>query len=235
MQVKSLEAKLGYSFKEVQLLQSALTHPSYDLSLIAKQARNTYQRLEFLGDAVLNLAIADFIYRSFPQHSEGQLATIRTNSVRTKAIVHVAQQLELAAHLLTGSQRDRTIESNLENSLEAVLGAIYMDGGFAAASSIIQQLWQRHIFDNAHYSVMTKSFKSQLQEYVQERGWNIPRYQMVSRSGTAHEPTFVIEVTVQADSLLHRATMSGKNKKEAAEQVASKMLTMLKETAGERL
>jgi len=212
--MNKLEEKLGHTFHNIQLLRQALTHPSLNQSV-------NNQRLEFLGDAVLGLVVAKIVYSLFPNETEGELARRLAGLVRGETLADVAQELSLGEYLLMsdseGASGGRQNPTNLEDAMEAVLGALYLDGGFAAAESFITLRWS----DLARrISAPPKDAKTALQEWAQARGLAVPEYRVIDTTGPAHAPEFTIEVRISGkEPRIGRA-----NSKRAAEQLAAQAL-----------
>jgi len=212
--MNKLEEKLGHTFHNIQLLRQALTHPSLNQSV-------NNQRLEFLGDAVLGLVVAKIVYSLFPNETEGELARRLAGLVRGETLADVAQELSLGEYLLMsdseGASGGRQNPTNLEDAMEAVLGALYLDGGFAAAESFITLRWS----DLARrISAPPKDAKTALQEWAQAIGLAVPEYRVIDTTGPAHAPEFTIEVRISGkEPRIGRA-----NSKRAAEQLAAQAL-----------
>jgi ribonuclease-3 len=189
----NLESTLGYQFQDARLLELALTHRS--LSSGGREISN--QRLEFLGDAVLGLAIADMLYELFPTEDEGDLSKRLVSLVNGEQLAHIARAMTLGQYIFMSAgeaeQGGRENPSNLEDALEALLGAIYRDGGFVAAREVIHRFWKAY----AEAAIAPpKDAKTTLQEWAQGRGLPLPEYAVISAAGPSHAPLFVIEVRV---------------------------------------
>ena len=215
----SLEAALRYRFKNISLLQEALQHSSFvneqrDLGF------EDNERLEFLGDAVLDLVISHMLMSDFPKTREGELSRMRATVVNESQLAAVAQHLGLGQHLLLG--RGEVMSSGQEKSsiladaLEAVFAAVYLDGGLSAAFEVIRQQFSEMIAQVSE-GMGTEDFKSRLQELVQVRYKTIPDYRVVAESGPDHDKTFKVCLRI-SDALITHGT--GKSKK-AAEQAAA--------------
>ena len=185
--MKALCKKLGYQFKDIGLLETALTHPSFG----GDHHVPHYQRLEFLGDAVLELAISKYLYFEFPEIDEGKLTRIRAGLVREETLCRAAQRLELGRYLRLSVGEDRsggrTKPSILCDVMEAVLAAVYLDGGFDAATEVIRLA----LAEDLHPQMLEDHLdaKSRLQEILQRTG-DMPRYEFVSMEGPPHAPQF---------------------------------------------
>ncbi|MCE2509916.1 MAG: ribonuclease III [Alphaproteobacteria bacterium] len=208
---------LDHAFADPALLEEALTHPGGDT------AGPDYERLEFLGDRVLGLVIADWLLRRFPAEPEGALAKRHTALVRRETLIDIADKIGLAAHLnlLEGEERDHP--SRLADSLEAVIAAIYLDGGLPAARRFIERNWQAVIGD---MTAPPQDSKTRLQEWAQARGLALPAYQTVERTGPDHRPTFTVEVAIEGFPSL---SASGPTKRAAETEAAAAMLLRIEE------
>lgn len=221
-----LEIALDIVFSDRGLLRQALVHRSY-LHESPDEASISNERLEFLGDAVLGAAIADALYRRFPDHSEGRLTTMRAELVRSSTLAEIAERLHLGEHLLLGKGEEqsggRKKERNLARTFEAVLGAVYLDQGYEVASS-----WALAHFEErlaALSSSPPKDFKSQLQEQVQAEGSPSPKYRVVKSEGPDHLKDFEIEVVVDGEVL---GRGQGRSKRTAQQEAARQALTKLR-------
>ncbi len=221
-----LAERLGYAFTNLDALRQALTHPSVDQGGVARKSRSgrratPYERLEFLGDRVLGLAIADLLYRSFPNESEGDLARRHVALVRRESLAEVAGKIGLgdALHLSKGEETGggRSNPSLLADACEAVIGALYLDGGFSAAQSMIERFWTPMMTQPVK---PPKDAKTALQEWAQAMARPLPAYRVVSQDGPDHDPLFVVEVTVEGFA----PVASNGPTKRAAEQNAAKTL-----------
>lgn len=185
--MKTLCKKLGYHFNDMSLLETALTHPSFG----GDHHVPHYQRLEFLGDAVLELAVSKYLYFEFPEIDEGKLTRIRAGLVREETLCRAAQRLELGRYLRLSVGEDRSggrdKPSILCDVMEAVLAAVYLDGGFDAATHVIRLA----LADDLRPKMLEDHLdaKSRLQEILQRTG-DMPRYEFVSMDGPPHAPLF---------------------------------------------
>lgn len=210
-----LYERLGYAFSDRSLIELALTHASARPSL---KPNEDNERLEFLGDRVLGLAIAELLTASFPEASEGELARRYNQLVRAETCAEIAQDWELGKLILmsggeaeSGGRGKKTI---LANACEAVLGAIFIDGGYAAARDIVHRFWAAEL---GEYGLAVPDAKSVLQEWAQGRRLALPRYIEIAREGPDHAPRFTAEV--QIDGVAPERG-HGANKR-AAEQAAA--------------
>lgn len=212
----AFSARIGHDFARPDLLREALTHPSF-----GPTQRADNQRLEFLGDRVLGLAMSEALLAADPQASEGQLAPRFNALVRKETLADVAQSVDLGAVLKLGRSEmlsgGRRKEAILADALEAVIAAIYLDAGFDAARAAVHRLWGKRI---ASVRTDARDAKTSLQEWAQARGMPAPDYVEVSRDGPPHAPVFTIEVRL-ASGAAAQATAGAKR---AAEQLAAKAL-----------
>ena len=183
-----LQRKLGYSFAQASLLQQALTHRSHSL------AHN--ERVEFLGDSVLNCCIAHELCRRFGDLKEGELSRLRASLVRQEALAELAQQLELGTYLRLGEGELKSggfrRPSILADGLEALFGAVFLDGGFVAAEGVIRSLYAS-LLDHLDPQTLGKDPKTLLQELLQARRIPLPQYAVVATKGAAHKQQFQVE------------------------------------------
>ena len=220
--MKALCKKLGYTFKDPKLLETALTHPSFG----GDHHVPHYQRLEFLGDAVLELAISRYLYFEFPEVDEGKLTRIRAGLVREETLCRAAKRLELGRYIRLSVGEDRSggrdKPSILCDVMEAVLAAVYLDGGFDAAVSVIRQA----LAEDLHPRFLEDHLdaKSRLQEILQRDG-DMPRYDFISMEGPPHAPLFRYSVAVN-DRVL--GTGTGTSKQNAQQEAARDALRAMR-------
>ncbi len=217
-QYSELYEILEYQFNDPDLLRIALTHPSLEGS-------PNYQRMEFVGDRVLGLAIAAWMYELYPDVDEGGLASRHTSLVRREACAKVGENIQLGKFLHmakssedTGGRKRMTI---LSDACEAVIGAIYMDAGYIEAEKFIRTAWADLAKD---VKIVDRDAKTKLQEMVQARGMPAPVYTTIDKSGPDHEPTFTIAVRVKGEK---EEMAKGQSKREAGQQAATIMLQKL--------
>lgn len=224
---KAFEASLGYRFKSEKLLERALTHSSVRGS-DAKRADN--ERLEFIGDRVLGLAIAEMLHTAHPDSSEGDTARRYNVLVRGEACARIARQLHLGPHLILSPSEvesgGRDKDNILADAMEAILGAIFLDGGFLKARDVIGRIWR--VEPGTQSAAVIVDPKSALQEWAQGRGLALPRYIALERTGPDHAPQFRTEVRVDT---LSPAQGSGPSKRSAEQAAASAMLDAVKSNA----
>jgi len=234
--LKQVEDRIGHAFLQPQLLQDALTHPSFSAvsrkSNKAKAPISQYERLEFLGDRVLGLAVADMLWRKYPNEPEGDLALRFTAVVSQEPLAEVAVELGLDQAILlnAGTTKDngRSNATILSDTCEAVLGALYQDAGFDVAKALIERLWAERILRNP---TPKRDAKTSLQEWAQGRGLPLPKYSVLSQSGPSHAPTFEIEVVVQGQGT---EVASGGAKRATEQAAAAAMLNRLTGNGAEK-
>jgi len=216
----ALEKRLGHRFANPRLLEQALTHRS--------RGAENYERLEFLGDGVLGCAVADELYGRFPQLSEGKLTRLRASLVREDALAKVAGMLGLGEWLRLGegelASGPEPRPSILADALEAVLGAVFLDGGYDAARKAVLAAFGP-LIDRLDPERSAKDAKTRLQEVLQARHRPLPRYRVVSVQGAAHRQSFEVECSVEELGLA--STGTGTSRQRAEQQAAKAMLEKL--------
>ncbi len=217
-----LEQRVGYSFDDRALLVRALTHRSYANERGSGAEDN--EVLEFLGDAVLGLIVSDLLCRRHPSLNEGQMSKLKSFLVSAETLAKLADDLWLGQCVFLGRGEEktagRTKSSILANTFEALIAALYLDGGLDCASEFILARVEPLISPAADHSAPIRDFKSALQEHVQAAGLPLPSYEVVDEAGPDHAKTFRVQVTAGDDQ---RAVGQGSTKKRA-EQVAARML-----------
>jgi ribonuclease-3 len=212
--------KIGYVFNQPELLRQALTHRSHSLP--------HNERLEFLGDSVLNCAVAGLIFRHFPDLTEGNLSRVRANLVNQQALAERAQSLELGklirlgdGELKSGGERRPSI---LADTLEAVFGAIYLDGGFTQAERVITTLFAP-LLKGLDAQTLGKDPKTLLQEYLQSFRLALPQYSVIATSGEAHQQHFKVECTIVKPDI--RTVGEGASRRTAEQEAAKQAYEQL--------
>jgi len=235
--IDQLKKELGISWNSIDNLRRALTHSSY-----AHENKNFNlehnQRLEFLGDAVLELAVSDFLYNNYPEYPEGALTKMRAGIVCEPSLASLAREMNLGDYLLMGKGEERSggrkRPSILADAVEALIGAIYLDQGFSTAHSFVVKILDQIINQVVQNGGLNTDFKTQLQELVQKNSENTLCYQIIDEYGPDHSKTFVAGVSYQGKLW---GSGSGRTKKEA-EQAAAKdaldRLDTLKDTDGDK-
>jgi ribonuclease III len=217
-----LQARLGHAFRNATLCETAMTHTSW-LNEAGQPDRSDNERLEFLGDAVLDLVVSDLLMRRFPDRREGDLSRARAALVSESGLAQVALDIDLGRFILLGKGEERTggrtRPSILANGLEALMGAIYVDAGFDAAAAVASRLFEGRIQDvDAHARF---DFKSRLQERAQALWQTAPVYEVVAEEGPDHDKRFVVALSLGGRSY-GRAV--GRSKKEAEQGAAAAAL-----------
>jgi ribonuclease-3 len=217
----ALEERIGYQFADKALLERALTHISA-LSGGATRAQS-YQRLEFLGDHVLGLAISDMLYSSFPKANEGELSRRLADLVRKETCAEVARAMDLGPALKLGSSEShaggRLRTTILADACEALVGAVFTDGGYAAAETLITRFWKERMLKPLR---PLRDPKTMLQEWAQARGLPTPAYKELARTGPHHDPEFRVAVVLPDRQ---PAEGVGSSKRAAEQAAAAAMLT----------
>ena len=219
----TLQNSLSYLFNDISLLREAMTHRSFANEHSGGEEWRHNERLEFLGDAVLNLSLTTMLLDQYPDLPEGHLSKIRAGQVNEKKLASLSLQLGLGAYLLIGKGEERTggreKPSLLADTFEAVLGAIYLDGGFKAALSFVDRLFRSQFESSTHFS--SQDYKTLLQEHCQGTLKTIPDYRVFREEGPDHKKIFFVEVIIQGQVI---SIGKGKTKKEAQQKAAEKAL-----------
>jgi ribonuclease-3 len=211
--LQALQQRLAHTFRQPRLLEQALTHRSFGAA--------HYERLEFLGDSVLNLAISGLLYEQLSQQAEGDLSRVRANLVKQDTLHELAVGLGLPQLLRLGDGEKRSGGSKrpsiLADTLEAIIGAVYLDAGFDTAQALVRRLYQK-VDVNPTMVASAKDPKTELQEWLQGRKMKLPQYRVVATLGEAHKQTFDVECEVAE---LGRSERGIGNSRRAAEQSAA--------------
>ena len=222
MTIEQVEERLGYHFGDRDILVQSMTHTSFGHEFLQEKpiALRNNERLEFLGDAVLNLAVTDLLLEAFPNSHEGQLSKMRAAVVNEKMLAKISENLNLSDCLRLGKGETQSQgaqkPSILASAFEALVAAIYLDGGFEAVYSVIRHLFSPFFQDE--YDLMTAyDYKTQLQELMQARWKTTPTYLIKATTGPDHAKTFEIEVSARGTVL---AAATGSSKKEAEQNAA---------------
>ena len=226
----ALEHRVGYTFRDPGLLEHALTHTSRANEDVSGGVFDN-ESLEFLGDAVLGFAIADMLFRRFPERDEGWKSKMKAMLVSTASLARLADRLDLGEHLLLGRGEEKTggrrKQALLADGYEALIAAIYLDGGVEQATSFIAKQFDRLIDEARTPSAAFHDFKSALQERVQSAGNPLPEYAVIAESGPDHHKTFQVQVRVGGKAL---AEAGGRSKKEAEQEAARLALERLNQS-----
>jgi ribonuclease-3 len=231
--MEDLEVALGYTFRDPQLLRQALTHSSHAHERGAGEDDN--EQLEFLGDSILGFLVSDFLFRAYPRLTEGQLSKLKGFFVSSANLVKYAERMHLGAYLQLGKGEEktggRTKQALLVDALEAIIAAIYLDGGIEEARRVTLHFFEPQLEDVEESDRQVNDFKTALQEQLQARQLGAAGYSVTSESGPDHQKLFTVEVVVEGEPLARGIGLT----KKAAEQAAARqaledMLTPQEET-----
>ena len=215
--ISDLEKAIGYRFNNISLLQNALAHSSYANERWHNSLMSN-ERLEFLGDSILGMTVADHLYRNFPDRPEGELTRMRADMVCEKTLAAVAGQIGLGQHLLLGHGEERfggrSRESILADAVESIIAACYLDGGFESAAAFIRTFILCHVPVKQLQNV---DYKTKLQELVQRKKNQVLTYALVGESGPDHDKSFRVEVSLNNQVV---GQGSGRSKKRAEQDAA---------------
>ena len=224
-----IEKRIDYRFKDRGLLEHALTHKSRAAEDVSGGVSDN-ESLEFLGDAVLGLVVADALFRQYPNYTEGQKSKIKASVVSTQALARQAEEMQLGDHLILGRGEEKTggrfKQALLADAYEALIAAIYLDGGLDAAETFLRRELKNAIDAGAERNFVGQDYKSALQERVQALGHPLPEYRIAGETGPDHRKIFRIEVVVGGEVL---GVASGKAKKEAEQEAARMAIARLDE------
>jgi ribonuclease-3 len=223
--IKKFQRLIGYSIHNQDVFVQALLHRSFLQRM--SQPGHSNERLEFFGDSILNLIVAEYLYHHYPDAEEGELTKVRSRLVNRKALAAYAKEIKLSDFILMSTSAAQSVgkgaDTIIADTFEAVIAAMYLDGGYEAARRFVE----RQVMSSLRKgSVITtdENYKSMLLEYAQSKGLGVPRYTIASEKGPDHDRTFTVEVTL--DNVC-RGSGSGKNKKEAEQAAASQALESL--------
>ena len=223
MSIDQLEKQIKYKFKNVKLLKEALTHSSYNLKKSSLTNKN-YERLEFLGDRVLGLVLAEYFFKLFPSLNEGTLNDYLQKYANQTTLAEYANNINLSIFLKI--QKGDNLDNNksiLSDVVESIIGAIYLDSGFGECKNfILNAIVKKH----SSLPKPIKHPKSTLQEYCLDKYKTLPKYNMISKSGTDHLPTYIVSVSIKN---IDNVSAAGTNLKNAEEAAALKLLNILRD------
>lgn len=226
-----LEAAIGYRFRDRGLLEHALTHRS-SVHEDATGGVFDNESMEFLGDSILGFVIADMLFRQFPQHNEGQKSKLKASIVSAASLARLGERIDLGTYLILGRGEEKTggrrKHALIADSYEALIAAIYLDGGFEPVRAFIRRQFQELIEEakrSGAEASFTEDYKSALQELLQREGKGLPVYRLTAETGPAHRRRFEVEILVRGEPI---AQAEGRSKKEAAQAAAKMALAMLK-------
>jgi ribonuclease III len=222
-----IETRVGYRFKDRGLLEHALTHKSRAAEDVSGGVADN-ESLEFLGDAVLGLIVADALFRQYPTYNEGQKSKIKASVVSTQSLARHAEQIRLGEHLILGRGEEKTggryKQALLADAYEALIAAIYLDGGLDAADAFLRRELKDAMDAGAAENFVGRDYKSALQERVQALGRPLPEYRIAGEAGPDHRKVFSVDVVVGGEVL---GSASGRAKKEAEQEAARLALDRL--------
>ncbi|MCR4843093.1 MAG: ribonuclease III [Eubacterium sp.] len=224
-EIAELQEKIGYSFKDIVLLEQALTHSSFANEIHGSAGKGKdNERMEFLGDAVLEIVTSEYLYKKHPDYDEGRLSKTRASIVCEPTLDMCARQIDLSGYIRLGKGEEagggRKRPSIVSDAMEAVIGAIYLDGGFEVAERYIY----RFILDGIEGKKLYKDSKTALQEITQKKGLGSPEYKLAGEEGPGHDKTFYVELYIDGRKI---CTGSGHSKKAAEKHAALETLKIL--------
>lgn len=231
-QLRELQDILGINFNDIRILDQSLTHTSYAYEVNGNNGAFQNERLEFLGDVVLNLVVSEYIYKKYPDYKEGQLAKMRSKIVSKPILAKHAKYLGLGEYLLLGKGEEMTGGRNrhsiLADTFEAIIGAIYLDSGLETSRYFVLKQLEEDIEKITH-NAQVQDYKTDFQEFTQKNFKILPFYKVIKKEGPDHNKTFEIAVTVKGKVW---GIGKGKSKKEAEQQAAFFALQKIKEREG---
>ena len=223
--IKDLEAAIGYRFSNITLLQNALTHSSYANERWHDSLKSN-ERLEFLGDSILGMVVAEHLYKTCPDRPEGELTRMRADMVCETSLAVIAEKLDLGKHLLLGHGEEqgggRTRASTLADAVESVIAACFLDGGMSAAERFIRQFVLCNVPTG---KLQNADYKTALQELVQQKKNQVLTYTLVGESGPDHDKQFFVEVALNGQKIGEGSGSSKKRAEQSAAQMAYEELT----------
>jgi ribonuclease III len=221
-----LEKKIYYRVSDKKIFFEALTHRSFSQNVFYTHIKSN-ERLEFLGDSVLNLIVGEYLFHLYPEDSEGKLTKIRSRLVNRKALLEYAKKIDLVKFIYLNPNAiiefSKGIESILADAFESLIAAVYLDGGYKSAEEFVNKIV---LSDNKLMSrvLIDDNYKSNLLEYTQSQGLGTPRYETINTEGPNHNPVFTVNVIIGQNIY---ADGKGRNKKEAEQEAAKNALTKL--------
>jgi ribonuclease III len=225
-ELRKIEKLLHVRFRKLELLDQALSHSSF-VNELPQQRGTHYEKLEYLGDAVLELVVSHVLYESYPMYYEGQLTKLRAAVVSKTTLAKVAKKIGIGPYVRLGKGEElgggRKRNSLLADAMEAVIGSIYLDGGLKAAREFVLRHFQEEI-EHLDHDQHKMDYKSILQEITQSRFQSLPKYTILSEAGPPHERMYEVLLTIKDEAY---ATGRGRNKKEAQQIAARRALRKL--------
>ena len=211
--MSEIEKIIGYNFKDQSLIEQALVHSSYTSEL-----DKNYERLEFLGDRVLGVNVAYLLYKKYPNDPEGSLSQRHVALVNKETVADVVRDLKIGKFIKLVNEEIRDNDNVLCDVIEAVIGAIYLDGGYEASLKFVEKNWNSYLIRDL---TPPKDAKTALQELAHTKGLGVPAYRVIKRGGSEHEPIFYVGVILET---VGETTGVGKNKKQAEQEAARLMI-----------
>jgi len=228
--LEELELELGHQFADDRLLKQALTHSSHAHE---KNTSADNEQLEFLGDAILGFVVSDLLYRAHPGLTEGQLSKLKGFFVSAANLVKYAEQLHLGQYLHLGKGEEktggRTKQALLVDAFEAILGAVYLDGGLEASRRLIVRFFESQIAEVGDAGSQFSDFKTTLQQTLQARSLEPAHYELVSETGPDHQKLFTVEIELRGETIAHGIGLTKKAAEQAAAKQALQKLTQQQE------
>ena len=222
--INELEKAIGYRFKNITLLQNALAHSSYANERWHNSLKSN-ERLEFLGDSILGMVVAEYLYRNFPDRPEGDLTRMRADMVCERSLALIAERIDLGKHLLLGNGEEagggRNRDSILADAVESIIAACFLDGGMEPACAFINTFV---LTDVPVRKLRNADYKTTLQELVQQKKNQVLSYALVEESGPDHDKHFVVQVSLNGAAV---GTGEGKSKKRAEQDAARNAIEKL--------
>ncbi len=220
---EELEKRIGYSFKNKELLNQALTHKSFNEGAPDRQPHN--EKLEFLGDAVIGLVITDYLFHRLGERQEGDLAKIKAHLVSSDVLFKVARTIDLGSHLLLGRGEEKNLGRDnkkiVSSCFEAVVGAVYLDASLKTAAGLVIRFFQEFLEQLVGQEIRINDYKSELQELIQKHRGALPAYRVLSETGKPPDITFRVGVFLDGVEI---GSGQGKNRREAEQQAAMNAL-----------
>ena len=222
--IKDLEMAIGYRFENITLLQNALAHSSYANEHWHNSLKSN-ERLEFLGDSILGMVVAEYLYRNFPDRLEGDLTRMRADMVCENSLARIAERLQLGSYLLLGNGEEqnggRKRSSILADAVESVIAACFLDGGMASARAFIERFVLVRVPEK---QLVNRDYKTALQELVQQKKNQLLSYALVGESGPDHDKQFRVELSINGEVI---GSGTGTSKKRAEQEAARTAIEVL--------
>lgn len=227
-EIKSLQESFGYTFSDNKLLMMALTHKSSLNKVEAHSMSSHYERLEFLGDSILGFVISEYLFKSYPDMREGQMTKIKSFIVSRDTLSDIGKKLKLEKIMyLSEDERKRAKKYStvISNTVEAIIGAVYVDGGIDKARSFILKVF-RDLIDKLNIDdLIFEDYKSVVQEIVQKKQQVLPEYRTIKEKGPEHNKTFIVQLSINGNAISRGSGHSKKRAEQRAAQKAYKILT----------